>query len=327
MKAVILSKSGNGVEVSDISKPSPGPQQILIKVKSCGLNRSDLLETQGQSFGHTGGDTKVIGGEFAGIIEELGSKVSGLSIGQAVMCRGGSGWAEYALAHFGRAVPFDTNKLSWEQACTIHGNLQTMHDAIVTNGQFSKGQTVFIQGASSGVGIIGLQIAKSLGASLILGSSTNNERRSKLKDYGATHTIDTSKEDWLEKVLEITEGKGVDVLIDMLSGDYVNQNMEATKINGYLINIGRLAGMSSNFDHDLHAKRRLHYIGTTGRTRSIDENIEVLRKTVEDLSKFVDSGEIKHVIHKVFKLEQANKALNIMNENKHFGKLVLLTGN
>ena len=111
----------------------------------------------------------------------------------------------------------------------------------------------------------------------------------------------------------------------MLSGDYVNQNMEATKINGYLINIGRLAGMSSNFDYDLHAKRRLHYIGTTGRTRSVDENVEVLRRTVKDLSGFVDSGEIKHVIHKVFKLEQANEALNIMNENKHFGKLVLLT--
>ena len=129
----------------------------------------------------------------------------------------------------------------------------------------------------------------------------------------------------VEKVLEITKGKGVDVLIDMLSGDYVNQNMEATKINGYLINIGRLAGMSSNFDYDLHAKRRLNYIGTTGRTRSIDENVEVLRRTVEDLSGFVDNGEIKHVIHKVFKLEQANEALNIMNENKHFGKLVLLT--
>ena len=139
MKAVILSKSGNSVKISDVSKPSPGPQQILVKVKSCGLNRSDLLETQGQFFGHTGGDTKVIGGDFSGVIEELGSEVSGLSIGQAVMCRGGSGWAEYALAHFGRAVPFDTNKLSWEQACTIHGNLQTMHDAIVTNGQFSKG--------------------------------------------------------------------------------------------------------------------------------------------------------------------------------------------
>jgi Zn-dependent alcohol dehydrogenases len=84
MKAVILSKSVSGVEISDVPKPSPGPQQILIKVKSCGLNRSDLLETQGQSFGHTGGDTKVIGGEFAGIIEELGSEVSGLSIEQAV---------------------------------------------------------------------------------------------------------------------------------------------------------------------------------------------------------------------------------------------------
>ena len=97
-------------------------------------------------------------------------------------------------------------------------------------------------------------------------------------------------------------------------------------INGIVL-LDKDTGMSSNFDYDLYAKIRLHYIGTTGRTRSIDENIEVLRRTLKDLSKFVDSGEIKHVIHKVFKLKQANEALNIMNENKHFGKLVLLIVN
>ena len=322
MKAVTL--GDDGVEIKDLPNPEPTSEQVLVKVKSCGLNRSDLLETQGQSFGHTGGDTKIIGGEFAGEIVELGEGVEDLKVGDKVMCRGGSGWAEYAVANHKRAIKFNPEQISWEQAASIQGNLQTMHDAIVTNGKFISGQSVFIQGASSGVGIIGLQIAKALGASLILGSSTNQNKLSKLSSYGADILIDTSKENWLDKVLDVTEGKGVDVLIDMLSGDFVNKNMEATKINGHLINIGRLAGMNGNFNYDLHAKRRLHYVGTTGRTRSVEENLDVARVANKDLWDHVIDGKIRHAIFKTFSLDDAKLALNIMNENKHFGKLVLL---
>ena len=323
MKAVTL--GDDGVEIKDLPNPEPTSEQVLVKVKSCGLNRSDLLETQGQSFGHTGGDTKIIGGEFAGEIVELGDGVEDLKVGDKVMCRGGSGWAEYAVANHKRAIKFNPEQISWEQAASIQGNLQTMHDAIVTNGKFITGQSVFIQGASSGVGIIGLQIAKALGASLVLGSSTNQNKLSKLSSYGADILIDTSKENWLDEVLDVTEGKGVDVLIDMLSGDFVNKNMEATKINGHLINIGRLAGMNGNFNYDLHAKRRLHYVGTTGRTRSVEENLDVARVANKDLWDHVVDGKIRHVIFKTFRLNEASDALNIMNENRHFGKLVLLT--
>ena len=322
MKAVTL--GSDGVEIKELPEPKPSQNQVLVKVKSCGLNRSDLLETQGQSFGHTGGDTKIIGGEFAGEIVELGEGVEDLKVGDKVMCRGGSGWAEYAVANHKRAIIFNPEEISWEQAASIQGNLQTMHDAIVTNGKFISGQSVFIQGASSGVGIIGLQIAKALGASLVLGSSTNQNKLSKLSSYGADILIDTSKENWLDKVLDVTEGKGVDVLIDMLSGDFVNKNMEATKINGHLINIGRLAGMNGNFNYDLHAKRRLHYVGTTGRTRSVEENLDVARVANKDLWDQVVDGKIRHVIFKTFRLNEASDALNIMNENRHFGKLVLL---
>ena len=322
MKAVTL--GDDGVEIKDLPNPEPTSEQVLVKVKSCGLNRSDLLETQGQSFGHTGGDTKIIGGEFAGEIVELGQGVEDLKVGDKVMCRGGSGWAEYAVANHKRAIKFNPEQISWEQAASIQGNLQTMHDAIVTNGKFITGQSIFIQGASSGVGIIGLQIAKALGASLVLGSSTNQNKLSKLSSYGADILIDTSKENWLDKVLEVTEGKGVDVLIDMLSGDFVNKNMEATKINGHFINIGRLAGMNGNFNYDLHAKRRLHYVGTTGRTRSVEENLDVARVANKDLWDHVVDGKIRHVIFKTFRLNEASDALNIMNENRHFGKLVLL---
>ena len=143
--------------------------------------------------------------------------------------------------------------------------------------------------------------------------------------YGADVLIDTSKEDWLDAVKNATDGEGVDVLVDMLSGNFVNKNMEATKINGHLINIGRLAGMSGVFDYDLHAKRRLHYVGTTGRTRSVEENLEVANVANIDLWQHVVNGKIRHVICKTYPLDDAKLALNLMNENKHFGKLVLLT--
>ena len=142
MKAVTIGK--NGVEVIDTSEPRPKEQQVLVKVFSCGLNRSDLLETQGQSFGHTGGDTKILGGEFAGEIIELGSEVKNLNIGDRVMCRGGAGWAEYAVSHYRRTIPINSESIDWSQAATIQGNMQTMHDAIVTNGRFSSGDSVFI---------------------------------------------------------------------------------------------------------------------------------------------------------------------------------------
>ncbi len=322
MKAVSI--GSNGVEIIETSEPTPKDQQVLVKVFACGLNRSDLLETQGQSFGHTGGETKILGGEFAGEIVDCGAEVKNLKIGDKVMCRGGSGWAEYALAHYRRTIPINSDELNWEQAATIQGNLQTMHDAIVTNGKFLSGKTVFIQGASSAVGLIGLQISKALGACLTIGSSMNDERRGKLKQFGADEVIDSSNKNWLKAVLEHTDGKGVDILVDMLSGNYVNKNMEATKINGHIINIGRLAGMNGDFDFDLHAKRRLNYIGTTGRTRSIDENEKVANLANKDLWHLVLEGKIRHHIDKTFPLNEAKHALNIMNENKHFGKLVLL---
>ena len=213
MKAVTL--GSDGVVIKELAEPKPSQNQVLVKVKSCGLNRSDLLETQGQSFGHTGGDTKIIGGEFAGEVVELGDGVTDLQVGDNIMCRGGSGWADYAVASSKRSIKFNLEQISWEQAASIQGNLQTMHDAIVTNGKFISGQTVFIQGASSGVGIIGLQIAKALGASKVLGSSTNHNKLSKLSSYGADVLIDTSQEDWLDSVLDSTDGKGADVLIDL----------------------------------------------------------------------------------------------------------------
>tara|TARA_B100001094_G_C18160025_1_gene788730 strand:+ start:203 stop:1174 length:972 start_codon:yes stop_codon:yes gene_type:complete len=321
MKAITLTDLG--VKLANISKPKPGDGKVLIKVKACGLNRSDLLETQGQSFGHLGRDNKVLGGEFSGEVVELGENVKNLGVGDRVMCRGGSGWAEYAIADHRRTLKIGTENISWEQAACVQGALQTMHDAIVTNGRFKKGQSVLIQGASSGAGLMGLQIAQSLGAKLVIGTSRQSNKRERLSEFGADISLDSGTDQWLDETLKRTDNKGVDIVIDLLSGNYVSKNMSATKVHGYIINVGRLAGMEASFDFNLHAAKRLHYIGTTGRTRSIEEHMQVARKANDELWELVKDNQISSPIDRVYPIDNAEEALDRMNSDSHFGKIIL----
>ncbi len=321
MKAITLGEAG--VTVADVEPPRPKPNHVLVRVHACGLNRSDLLTTQGQSFGHVGGAAKVIGGEFTGEVVEVGGNAEGFDVGERVMCRGAAGWAEYAVADWRRTLAIPSADISYEQAATIGGATQTMHDAIVTNGRFAAGQTILFQGASSGQGLMGMQIARAMGAKLVIGTSTDAGRRGRLAEFGADLALDSGDESWVDRVLEATDGAGVNVTVDMVSGDAANRNMKATAVNGYVINVGRLGGVTAAFDFDLHAERRIHYIGTTSRTRTIEEAGEVARLTRADLWDAVAAGELALPIDKVFALEDARAALDRMAANEHFGKIVL----
>ncbi len=209
MRAVTMKESG--VDITEVDVPKPEKSQVLVEVKACGLNRSDLLETQGQSFGHLGGETKILGGEFAGEVIEVGSAVNNLRVGDPVMCRGGSGWAEYAVAHSKRCATFSSCNISWEQASCLQGAVQTMHDALVTNARFKPGKKVLILGASSGAGIMGLQLARIFGAGLVIGTSGDATRRSRLREFGADIVLDSTEEGWTKKVLDATNAEGVDI--------------------------------------------------------------------------------------------------------------------
>jgi NADPH2:quinone reductase len=323
MKAITLGDAG--INVSEIDSPRPKPDQNLVKVHACGLNRSDLLTTQGHNYGHVGGDAKVMGAEFTGEVVELGSDAEGFNVGDRVMCQGAAGWAEYALSDRRRTLPIPSDDVAYEQAAGLGGALRVMHDAIVTNGRFAAGQTILIQGASSGQGIMGMQIARAKGAKLVIGTSTNADRRAQLADFGADMVLDSRDDGWVDQVLETTDGAGVDVTIDMVSGYTANQNMMATKINGRIINIGRLGGDTGEFDFNLHALRRIHYIGITGRTRSPEESAEVTRlaRADADLWDALAAGKLVMPIDKVFALEDARAALDRMAANEHFGKIVL----
>ena len=321
MKAVVVTEEG--VSVQNVETPKPKENEVLVKVFACGLNRADLVVADGGAHGASGGPGTIVGMEFSGEVIELGSKVKDYSIGDRVMCSGSSAWAEYAVADHGRVIKIPNNNMDYLKASTYPIALATMHNAIVTAGNFTQGQSVLIQGASSGVGLMGLQISKYLGAKLVIGTSTKPEKFEKLKSFGADLVLNSKDPDWVDQVLSATDNQGVDLIIDQLSGYTVNQNMMATKVKGKIVNVGRLAGGITEFNCDLHALRRINYEGVTFRTRSIQEIRNVYSNMWNDFEKIVVSGELSLPIEKVFDFNDVGKALDYMRENQHFGKLVL----
>ena len=321
MKAVVVTEEG--VRVQNIETPKPKENEVLVKVFACGLNRADLVVADGGAHGASGGPGTIVGMEFSGEVIELGSNVKGYSIGDRVMCSGSSAWAEYAVADHGRVIKIPNNNMDYLKASTYPIALATMHNAIVTAGNFTQGQSVLIQGASSGVGLMGLQISKYLGAKVVIGTSTKPDKFEKLKSFGADLVLNSKDSDWVDQVLSATDNQGVDLIIDQLSGYTVNQNMMATKVKGKIVNVGRLAGGITEFNCDLHALRRINYEGVTFRTRSIQEIRDVYSNMWNDFEKLVISGELSLPIEKIFDFNDVGKSLDYMRENQHFGKLVL----
>jgi NADPH2:quinone reductase len=322
VKAAVIAEGG--VEIRDVAKPAPSANQVLVRVRAAGLNRADVIMASGHMHGSAGGPGAVLGLEFAGEVEAVGAEVKTVKPGDRVMCSGNGGYAEYAVADWGRVSTIPANNMSWEQAATLPVALQTMHNALVTAGRLKAGETVLIQGASSGVGLMGLQIAKLKGARLVMGSSTNAGRRVRLKEFGADLAIDTTRPDWSEEVLAATEKKGVDLIVDQVSASVANQNLKAAAVLGRIVNVGRLGGFKGEFDFDLHAMKRIDYIGVTFRTRSLAEVREIVRAMRADLWPHVESGELKLPIDRTFPLDKAAEALAHMRANAHFGKIVLV---
>ncbi len=217
MKAYVY--GANGAEITDVAKPAPKGTQVLVRVRACGLNRADLGMTKGHVHGSAGGVGTVLGMEWAGEIAEVGPDAKGVKPGDRVMGSGGAAFAEYTLADHGRLFRIPPNaNMNFEEAATLPVALATMHNAVVTNGALQPGQSVLIQGASSGVGLMAMQIAKLKGAKTVIGSSTDPTRRGRLKEFGADLAVDSRDPGWVDQVLKATGGEGVDLIVDQISG-------------------------------------------------------------------------------------------------------------
>jgi NADPH2:quinone reductase len=320
MKAYVY--GANGAEITDVAKPVPKGTQVLVRVRACGLNRADLGMTKGHVHGSAGGTGTVLGMEWAGEIAELGPEAKGVKVGDRVMGSGAAAFAEYTLADHGRLFRNPTN-MNFEDAATLPVALATMHNAVVTNGVLQAGQSVLIQGASSGVGLMAMQIAKLKGASLVIGSSTDPGRRARLKDFGADLAVDSGDPGWVEQVLKATKGEGVDLIVDQVSGKVASQNLAATRVKGRIVNVGRLGGAHADFNFDLHAARRINYIGVTFRTRSLQEIRDIFEEVRNDIWPAVESRQLQLPIDSAFAFGDIGKAFERMEANKHLGKIVV----
>jgi NADPH2:quinone reductase len=322
MKAAVVTEQG--VQVKDAPKPAPKAHELLIKVKAASLNRADLAVAAGNRHGTVGGPGTIVGLECAGEVEAVGAEVRDFKPGDRVMSSAAGSFAEYAVTDAGRAHKIPANNMSFEQAACMAVAVQTMHNAVVGAGRLKKGESVLIQGASSGVGLLGMQIAKHMGASIIMGTSTNDGRRARLKEFGCDIALDTRDPKWPDKAKEATGGKGVDLIVDQVSGGVMNQNMEACAILGRIVNVGRLGGMKGEFNFDLHALKRIDYIGVTFRTRGPEEVRAIVKAARADLWPAIEAGKLHLPIDKTFPLSQAADALAHMKANAHFGKIVLV---
>jgi NADPH2:quinone reductase len=214
MRAAVVAEGG--LVVREVPDPRPGSGQVLVRLRAIGLNRADLGVASGHKHGNQGGPGTIPGIEGAGEVVEVGQDVpSHIAPGMRVMGSISGSYAEYCTVDWGRLFPVPSNNMPWEVAATLPIALQTMHDAVVTHGHCGAGRSILIQGASSGVGLMGLQVARLMGATTVIGTSTNADRHARLAEFGATHSVNTSDPRWVDQGTRVASAEMVEIPVSI----------------------------------------------------------------------------------------------------------------
>jgi len=325
MKAWIIEKNDAGksqLRFTELPDLTPGPDDLLLKVRASGLNRADL----GRNAGHyeriaTKPPHPIAGLEAAGEVIGMGANVTGWKVGDRVMGMPSGGYAEQVVIHHRLAVRMPA-ALSFVQAAALPVALFTAHDAVVTNGQLAKGGTLFIQAAASGVGIAAAQLGRRIGAAVVAGTASAGKIE-RLKTLGLTHGIDYSQGGVAQAVLAATGGHGADVIVDMVGAKAIDDHLAMAALGARWVQIGRMGGVSGPIDLDLLAKKRVQLRGVSFRSRDVNEAAAVVTSAWRDLEADVASGAFAMPVERTYPLAEADQAQLAMRENRHFGKFIL----
>lgn len=324
MRAICISDGDHGAELvmREVERPKPGASDLLVRVRAAGVNFADLYRAK-RHFGSFGSASADIAGlEIAGEVVETGADAHGFAVGDRVMGMATGGYADYACINAAVALPAPAS-MGWTEAAAITGTFVTAHNALVTNAQMAKGETVLIQAASSGVGIAAVQIARLLGAGLVVGTSTSPAKLERLADLGLQVGINLKEEDFVQVVMDHSNGRGADVIVENIGGDTLARDIDCAAVKGRIINVGRLGKWTGEINLDEHSRKQIKLIGVTFRTRTMDEVSAVMRSFVSDLMPALESGALRPTVDRVFPLEEASQAQDYMKSGKHFGKIVL----
>jgi len=323
MRAIEITEAG-GPEVLKLCQrdtPKTGAGQVLIKVHAAGVNRPDVLQRNG-SYPVPPGASDLPGLEVAGEIIDGDVGDTGLSIGDMVCALvHGGGYAEYCVAHAGQCLPIP-NGLNAVEAASLPETFFTVWSNIFDRGQLSPGETLLIQGGSSGIGTTAIQMAAAMG-NRVFATAGSDEKCQACKDLGAEIAINYRNEDFVEVVRAATAKKGVDVILDMVGGDYVPRELKCLANDGRLVFIALLGGAKAEVPLGHILLRRLTLTGSTLRPRSDEFKAAIASQLREKIWPLIEEQKIKPVIYKTFSLEQAAQAHELMESSQHIGKIVL----
>lgn len=327
MKAVVITRFGGPevLEIQDVPNPQPGPDEVLVHVRSSALNRADLLQRVGRYPAPPGAPQNIPGLEFAGEVAELGANADRWHQGDRVMgIVSGGAHAEFVTTHQDAVVAVPPN-LEWSDAGAVPEVFLTAHDALRQAG-FKAGENALIHAVGSGVGLAATQLVKALGGRAF-GTSRTPRKIERAKTFGMESGYAVPEPSTLTGLSafaeSVTDGGGFDVVLDLNGGPYFAASLEAMALRGRLILIGGVAGGKTDVNLYQILSKRLHIIGTVLRARSLQEKIEITNAFAREVGPMLVQGTIQPVIDTVFPLEKIQDAHRRLESNETFGKVVL----
>jgi len=324
MTVIGISKPG-GPEVlvpETRAVPAPGPGEILIKVAAAGVNRPDVAQRSG-SYPPPPGASDLPGLEISGEVVAVGTDAKKHKIGDKVMSLvSGGGYAQYCIAQDAQAITVPST-LSMIEAGAVAETLMTVWHNVFERGALKSGETLLIHGGSSGIGTMAIQLAKAFGAKVIVTVGSQEKADACLK-LGADHAINYKTQDFVAEVKTMTGGKGVELILDMVGGDYVDRNYDAAAVDGRIVQIALLGGPKATINAGKLMVKRLHHTGSTLRPRSNADKAAMVAAIEAKVMPLFREGRIKPLMDSSFPLEKAADAHRRMETSEHIGKIVLI---
>ena len=324
MQAITVSTPG-GPEVlrlTTVPDPTPTAEQVLVRVRATALNRADVMQRMGQ-YPPPPGESDILGLELAGEVEAVGAAVKDITPGDRVFGLVGSGgYAEKAVIDARMAMPIPAG-WNFAQAAAVPEVFFTAQETLFTLGGLQEGETVLIHAAASGVGTAGIQMARETGARIFV-TAGSAEKIHRCIELGATTGCNYKEQDFAEWVKEVTNGQGVDVIEDFIGAAYWERNLRSLKTGGRLVLVGLMGGVKVEANLGLLMTKRLQIFGSVLRSRPLADKIAITQRFRTKWLPLLAAGRIKPIVDRVFPLAQAADAHRYMEENRNFGKIILL---
>jgi NADPH2:quinone reductase len=323
MKAIEIATPGGpeALRLTDRPVPRPGDGEVLIRVAAAGVNRPDVVQRQGH-YPPPPGASDLPGMEVAGTVEALGPNVTGVAVGdQVTALLAGGGYAEYATAAAPLCLPIPAG-LSLVEAAALPETYFTVWTNLFERGGCKAGDNVLIHGGTSGIGTTAIQLAKAWGASVFATAGTHAKARF-CEEIGAVRGIDYRTEDFVEIVKAGTDGKGADVILDMVASTYVQRNIEAAAVEGRIVVIAVLGGARAEIMMNKIMVKRLTLTGSTLRPRTVAQKAAVAEGVRKNIWPLLAARRVRPIIHATFPLAQAAEAHRLMESSSHIGKIML----